>query len=93
MSVYVSGLGSRCNILSNRLNKTELAAAIFISNSLFKIVTKYNLGLSATMERKDGTTKVFKMFLGNVLFKGKNDESHLVEVRGINYCVDDDDFN
>ena len=24
------------------------------------------LGLSATMERKDGTTSVFKMFLGNI---------------------------
>ena len=70
----------------------HISSEVF-SNSLFKIVTKFNLGLSATMERKDCTTKVFKMFLGNVLFKGKNDESHLVEVRWINYCVDDDDFN
>ena len=30
------------------------------SNALFKVVTKYMLGLSATMNRKDGTTKVFK---------------------------------
>ena len=33
------------------------------------------LGLSATMNRKDGTTKVFKMFLGDVIFKGKRDEA------------------
>lgn len=39
------------------------------SNSLFKVVTKYMLGLSATMERKDGTTKIFKMFLGDVVHK------------------------
>ena len=39
------------------------------SNALFKIVTKYMLGLSATMNRKDGTTKVFKMFLGDVVHK------------------------
>jgi superfamily II DNA or RNA helicase len=41
------------------------------SNSLFKVVTKYMLGLSATMERKDGTTSVFKMFLGDVIFKAE----------------------
>lgn len=41
------------------------------SNALFKVVTKYMLGLSATMNRKDGTTKVFKMFLGPVVHKAE----------------------
>uniref|UniRef100_A0A6C0EPM3 Helicase ATP-binding domain-containing protein n=1 Tax=viral metagenome TaxID=1070528 RepID=A0A6C0EPM3_9ZZZZ len=63
------------------------------SNSLFKLVTKYMLGLSATMNRKDGTTFVFKMFLGNVIFKGTRDETHSVVVRAIEYKVDDDEFN
>jgi superfamily II DNA or RNA helicase len=63
------------------------------SNALFKIVTKYMLGLSATMNRKDGTTRVFKMFLGDVIFKGKRDEGHNAEVRAITYKVNDDDFN
>ena len=63
------------------------------SNALFKIVTKYMLGLSATMNRKDGTTRVFKMFLGDVIFKGKRDEEHNAEVRAITYKVNDDDFN
>lgn len=63
------------------------------SNALFKIVTKYMLGLSATMNRKDGTTRVFKMFLGDVIFKGKRDEGHNVIVKAIEYHVDDDDFN
>ena len=70
----------------------HISSEVF-SNSLFKIVTKYNLGLSATMERKDGTTKVFKMFLGNVLFKGKRDESQNVTVRAIEFSVNDDEFN
>ena len=64
-----------------------------VSNALFKIVTKYMLGLSATMNRKDGTTRVFKMFLGDVIFKGKRDEEHNAEVRAITYKVNDDDFN
>ena len=63
------------------------------SNALFKIVTKYMLGLSATMNRKDGTTRVFKMFLGDVIYKGTRDEERNVTVRGIEYHVDDDDFN
>jgi superfamily II DNA or RNA helicase len=63
------------------------------SNALFKIVTKYMLGLSATMNRKDGTTKVFKMFLGDVIFKGKRDEEHNVIVKAIEYHIEDDDFN
>jgi superfamily II DNA or RNA helicase len=63
------------------------------SNALFKIITKYMLGLSATMNRKDGTTRVFKMFLGDVIFKGKRDEERNVEVRAIAYKVNDDEFN
>jgi len=63
------------------------------SNALFKIVTKYMLGLSATMNRKDGTTRVFKMFLGDVIFKGKRDEQHNVIVKAIEYHVEDDEFN
>ena len=63
------------------------------SNSLFKVVTKYMLGLSATMERKDGTTSVFKMFLGEVIFKAENKSDRVVEVRQLTYKVDDDEFN
>lgn len=70
----------------------HISSEVF-SNSLFKLVTKYMLGLSATMNRKDGTTNVFKMFLGDVIFKGKRDEEREVTVRGIQYQVDDDEFN
>ena len=70
----------------------HISSEVF-SNSLFKLVTKYMLGLSATMERKDGTTNVFKLFLGDVIFKGKRDEEHAVIVRAIEYNVNDDDFN
>jgi superfamily II DNA or RNA helicase len=63
------------------------------SCALFKIITKYMLGLSATMNRKDGTTNIFKMFLGEVIFKGDRDDKHEVEVRAIQYSNNDDDFN
>ena len=70
----------------------HISSEVF-SNSLFKLVTKFMLGLSATMNRKDGTTHVFKMFLGDVIFKGKRDEQLAVTVRAIEYQVDDDEFN
>jgi len=70
----------------------HISSEVF-SCALFKIVTKYTLGLSATMNRKDGTTHIFKMFLGNVVYKGKRDEDHDVVVRAINYSTTDEDFN
>lgn len=67
----------------------HIAAEVFC-RSLFKIVTPYMLGLSATMKRKDGMTKVFKLFLGNVIHKEKRNEKHNVEIRVIQYDYDKD---
>lgn len=63
------------------------------SNALFKLVTKYMLGLSATMTRKDGTTDVFKLFLGDVIHKAERKTDMVVEVRAVTYKVDDPEFN
>lgn len=70
----------------------HISSEVF-SRALFKIVSKYMLGLSATMERKDGTTYVFKQFLGEVVFKGEREEEHNVEVRAIEYVSKDAEFN
>jgi len=70
----------------------HISSEVF-SNSLFKIVTKYMLGLSATMNRKDGTTFVFKMFLGDVIYKSKREDQRDVTVRAIEYQVNDEEFN
>jgi superfamily II DNA or RNA helicase len=63
------------------------------SNALFKVVTKYMLGLSATMDRKDGTTKVFKLFLGEVIHKAETKTETDVEVRAVYYKTSDHEFN
>ncbi len=64
------------------------------SNALFKLVTKYMLGLSATMERKDGTTHVFKMFIGDVIHKAvREGDTNGVLIKTIHYKTDDNDFN
>lgn len=63
------------------------------SCALFKFVTKHTLGLSATMNRKDGTTRIFKLFLGNIVDKVVRKGEYDVTVRGIQYIVNDDEFN
>ena len=70
----------------------HISSEVF-SNALFKLVTKYMLGLSATMNRKDGTTKVFKMFLGDVVYKLERSKEETVIVRGITYKTSDDEYN
>lgn len=70
----------------------HISSEVF-SRALFKLVTKYTLGLSATMNRKDGTTKVFKMFLGDVIYKATREQENTVEVRAITYKTSDEDFN
>jgi superfamily II DNA or RNA helicase len=65
------------------------------SNCLRKCTTLYGLGLSATMNRKDGLTRVFKMYLGDICNKQKNKvEEDNVLVKVIDYVVlDDDEYN
>lgn len=70
----------------------HISSEVF-SNTLFKLVTKYMLGLSATMNRKDGTSKIFKMFLGEVVFKENRKQDHPVVVRAVEYKIDDEEFN
>ena len=71
----------------------HLGAEVF-SRCMMKTITNYTLGLSGTMQRKDGLTKVFKMFLGDIIHKEKTDTSeHKVIVKAIHYKVNDDDFN
>ena len=70
----------------------HISSEVF-SCALFKLVTKYMLGLSATMERSDGTSRVFKMFLGDVVYKQERSKDEEVIVRGITYQTNDDEFN
>ena len=63
-------------------------------NCLKKCNTLYGLGLSATMNRKDGLTNVFKMYLGDICYKhskkGSEDE---VLVKAIDFIIDDTEYN
>lgn len=79
-------------------NCHHIGAEVF-SRSLFKMVTKYMLGLSATLKRKDGLTNVFKMFLGDVVYEMKRKvdldqkEEDRVLIRAIQYHTTNEAFN
>ena len=70
----------------------HISAEVF-SRALFKVVTPNMLGLSATMKRKDGLTKVFKLFLGNIIYSKKRDSCDNVLVKVLHYRHIDEDYN
>ena len=69
----------------------HISAEVF-SRALFKVVTPYMLGLSATMKRKDGLTKVFKMFLGDIVYSKKRDLCDNVLVKILHYSHEDEEY-
>ena len=73
-------------------NCHHISAEVF-SRMLFKVVTKYSLGLSATMKRKDGLTKVIKMFLGEVVYKKERKGEDDVLVKAIEYINTDKEYS
>ena len=77
------------------IDETHHMASNVFCNCLKKCNTYYSLGLSGTMNRKDGLTFVFKMYLGEICFKTKEDNGeNNVLVKAIDYHVtDDDDYN
>jgi superfamily II DNA or RNA helicase len=63
------------------------------SRALPKISRKYMLGLSATPNRKDGLTKVFEWYLGDIIIERKRELDDTILVRMVyfhsnntNYC-------
>ncbi len=71
----------------------HMSSEVF-SNCLKKCNTLYGLGLSATMERKDGLTNVFKMYLGDICYKhSKNSSQDNVLVKAIDFIVQDNEYN
>ena len=73
-------------------NCHHISSEVF-SKALFKVVSKYMLGLSATVKRKDGLTHVIKMFLGDIVCKIERKGEDKVTVKAINYVSNDEEFN
>ena len=75
------------------IDETHHIAAEVFCNALFQIVTPYMLGLSATMERKDGLSKIFKLFLGEVVYSAQRERVDNVIIDKAQFTFNDDEFN
>ena len=60
------------------------SAEVF-SRALRKVNFKYSLGLSATIQRKDGLTKVFMWYLGSVVYSATKRKGDVVTVKAVEY--------
>lgn len=67
------------------IDETHHVCTRTFSRMLMKINSTYLLGLSATLERKDGLTKVLHWFLGDVLFKVERKRQMHVEVERVDF--------
>lgn len=67
------------------------SAQVF-SRALNKVNFRYSLGLSATMTRKDGLSKVFKYYLGDVVTKATKRLDSDVDVKIKEYYVTDQNY-
>jgi len=63
------------------------------SKTLLRIITPYMLGISATVERKDGLTRVLNMFIGDKIYTEDRENDDPVCVRAVEYVTNDADFN
>jgi len=70
----------------------HLGAEVFCQ-AFLKFNTTYCLGLSATMNRKDGLSKVFKMFLGEIIHTEKRVMTTTLSVKAIDYALNDEEYN
>lgn len=67
---------SETNTIGSVTSNCHRIGAEVFSRALKKVNFKYSLGLSATVKRKDGLSKVFIWHIGDIVFKAKrkNDE-------------------
>lgn len=63
------------------------------SKTLFKTITPYMLGISATVDRKDKLTRILYMFIGEKIYSKARTEDDVVNVRAIEYISSDPEFN
>ena len=70
----------------------HLGAEVF-SRSMGKVASKYMLGLSATPKRKDGLSRVFEWYIGNIVYLQKKKNEDYAEVQLIECTFSDEEYN
>ena len=70
----------------------HLGAEVF-SKSMAKIARRYMLGLSATPKRKDGLSKVFEWYMGDIVYNQVKKNEDYAEVQLIDCNFNDEKYN
>jgi hypothetical protein len=63
------------------------------SKTLLRVITPNMLGISATVDRKDGLTRILHMFIGDKIYSEERKDDDPVCVRAIEYNTLDPDFS
>jgi len=75
------------------IDEVHRIASEEFSKTLFKTITNCILGISATVDRKDGLTNVLHMFIGPKIYSEDRKDEDIVEVRAIEYIHRDPEYN
>jgi superfamily II DNA or RNA helicase len=71
-------------------DEVHCMAAETFSKAFPRVCAKYNLGLSATVERKDGLSKVFKNYIGDIFYaESLNVKNKTTIINMIKYDIKD----
>jgi len=74
------------------IDETHRICSEQFSRALFKFSPRYTLGISATIERKDGLDKILNMFIGDIVYHKERKSDDQVCVRAIEYISNDTEF-
>jgi len=75
------------------IDEVHRIASEEFSKTLFKTITNCMLGISATVDRKDGLTNVLHMFIGPKIYTEERKDEDVIEVRAIEYLNNDKEYN
>lgn len=78
-----NGIGTLC------VDECHHTGAEVFSTLFQKINARYSLGLSATVKRKDGLSKVFMWYLGDIIFSTKSTHNDIISVKMYPYICND----
>ena len=69
------------------VDETHRIGSAQFSKTLIRLQSPYYLGITATLERKDGLTKGIHMFMGELIYSEIDRNTDMVNVRGIMYIA------
>lgn len=75
------------------IDEAHHVGAEVYSRALLKTMFPYTLGLTATPERKDGLSYIFKYFLGDIVYQQPHRTDTSIEVKAYHYYNDDPQYS